>query len=352
MQCMSNKAFLKHMKKVSEAIDDAALPSMLDAAEEEKAIAIRDGNVDCDRVPMCTVVADGVWCKRSYKTNYDSLSTIYCIFVSIIFASQVSNVGFKTGTVPHICVRNRYCSICPSCQNAKQTPPSHACFLDWNKSATSMEADIIADGFLQSEKLLGLKFNKLISEILTVCKVVGYTMPCGPNIMVEKVECKNHVLHDYCHKLTALTKNTKLPVTSRNLSKKQIPIFRTAVDKAIKFRAAGNEQLNTRICMLKADVYNSPLHIFGDHEHCDVYFCNGNNEGEINYVPGLKSCGLLQEIIKIICGSVSGHVSSLIADQNNLSESFNSIINKHVARKRINYALRGQYKMRCSTAAV
>ncbi|KAJ8897336.1 hypothetical protein PR048_002682 [Dryococelus australis] len=156
-------------------------------------------------------------------------------------------------------------------------------------------------------------------------------MPYGPNLMVEKVECKDHVLRNYCHKLTYLTKYTKFPVTSRNLLKQQIPRFRTVVDKAIKYRAAGNEPLNTRICMLKADAENSPLHIFGDHDHCDVYFCNGNKEEEINHIPELKSCGLFQEITKIICGSVSRHVSALIADQNNkLSELFNSIVNKHV----------------------
>ncbi|KAJ8888146.1 hypothetical protein PR048_007633 [Dryococelus australis] len=235
MHFMSIKTFLKHMKKVSEAIDDAALQFMLDAAEEEKAIAIRDGNVDSDGVPMCTVVADGAWCKCSYKTNYNSLSGVASI------------VGFKTGKVLYIRVSNRYCSLCASCQNAKQTPLSHMCFLDWKKSATSMESDIVADGFLQSEKLLGLKFNKLIGEILIfVLMLTGdgdsyvhrkllETMPHGPNPMVGKVECKNHVLRNYCHKLTDLTKNTKFPVTSRSLSKQQIPRLRTAVDKAIKY---------------------------------------------------------------------------------------------------------------------
>ncbi|KAJ8883596.1 hypothetical protein PR048_015440 [Dryococelus australis] len=308
MHCMSNKTFLKHMNKVSEVIDDAALESMLDAAKEEKSIAIRDGNVDSDGAPMCTVVADGAWCKLSYKTNYGSLSGVYLLqnllyFFMYRFCFQASIVGSKTGKV------NRYCSICASCQNTKQTPPSHVCFLDWKKSATSMEADIITDGFLQNEKLLGLKFNKLIGEILTVCKMVDYvkatnfilmfigdgdscvhrklleTMPYGPNLMVEKVEYKNHVLRNYFHKLTDLTKNTKFPVISRNILKQQIPRFRTAVDKAIKYRDLRNEPLNTRICMLKAGVENSPLHIFGDHEHCDVYFCNGNKEGEINHVP-------------------------------------------------------------------
>ncbi|KAJ8880068.1 hypothetical protein PR048_020691 [Dryococelus australis] len=59
MHCMTRE-------EGSEAIDDAALQSMLDTVEEEKAIAIRDGNVDSDGVPMCTMVADGAWCKRSY----------------------------------------------------------------------------------------------------------------------------------------------------------------------------------------------------------------------------------------------------------------------------------------------
>ncbi|KAJ8865594.1 hypothetical protein PR048_033114 [Dryococelus australis] len=208
-----------------------------------------------------------------------------------------------------------------------------------------MEADIIADGFLQSENYLAFNSTNLSTNFVlmltgdgdsSVHRKLPETMPYGPNLMVEKEECKNHVLRNYCHKLTDLTRNTKFPVTSRNILKQQIPSLRTAVVKAIKYRAAGNEPLNTRISMLKADVEKSPLHIFGGHEHCDVYFCNGNKEGDVNHVPELKSCGLLQEIMKIICGSVSRHVSSLIADQNNnLSDLFNNISNKNVAGKRM-----------------
>ncbi|KAJ8887835.1 hypothetical protein PR048_014053 [Dryococelus australis] len=154
MHCICNKTFLKHMKKVSEAIDDAALQSMLDAAEEEKAIAIRDGNVDSDGVPMCTVVVDGARCKRCYKTNYHSLSGVTNFVVML------------TGD---------------------------------------------GDSFVH---------RKLLES-----------MPYGPYLMVEKVECKNHVLLNYCHKLTDVTKNTKFPVTSRNLLKQQTPRFRTATEE-------------------------------------------------------------------------------------------------------------------------
>lgn len=76
MHCMSARTFMNHLKSVSKAIEDAALKAMLLAAKEEIAIAIEEGNVDSDGVPMCIVVADGAWCKRSYKTNYDSLSGV------------------------------------------------------------------------------------------------------------------------------------------------------------------------------------------------------------------------------------------------------------------------------------
>lgn len=54
---------------------------MKQAGEEEKRIAIECGDVDLDGIPMCTVIVDGQWSKRSYKTKYDALSGVvrkYC----------------------------------------------------------------------------------------------------------------------------------------------------------------------------------------------------------------------------------------------------------------------------------
>lgn len=47
---------------------------MIKAGNEEKQLALQCGNTDADGTPMCTVVADGQWSKRSYKTKYDALS--------------------------------------------------------------------------------------------------------------------------------------------------------------------------------------------------------------------------------------------------------------------------------------
>lgn len=44
------------------------------AGIEEKRLALEAGDIDSDGIPMCPVVADGQWGKRSYKTKYDALS--------------------------------------------------------------------------------------------------------------------------------------------------------------------------------------------------------------------------------------------------------------------------------------
>lgn len=41
------------------------------AAEEEAKLAIANGDVREDGIPMITVIADGAWSKKSYKSNYN-----------------------------------------------------------------------------------------------------------------------------------------------------------------------------------------------------------------------------------------------------------------------------------------
>jgi flagellar basal body rod protein FlgC len=46
------------------------------AVEEEAKIAIENGDINENGVPMITVIADGAWSKRSYRTNYNALSGV------------------------------------------------------------------------------------------------------------------------------------------------------------------------------------------------------------------------------------------------------------------------------------
>lgn len=65
---------MNHLSTVSNSVQDTAIDEMIKAGKEEREIAIKNGNVDENGIPMCTVIADGQWSKRSYKTKYNSFS--------------------------------------------------------------------------------------------------------------------------------------------------------------------------------------------------------------------------------------------------------------------------------------
>lgn len=76
IRCMNYNTFDKHQKVIAEGWEKSALEEMRLAAEEEKHLAVERGDVDQDGVPLLTVVADGSWAKRSYRTTYNSLSGV------------------------------------------------------------------------------------------------------------------------------------------------------------------------------------------------------------------------------------------------------------------------------------
>lgn len=69
---LSSAGYLNNLSSVSETIKDTALDEIIKAGVEER--QCDSGNVDKDGVPMCTVIADGQWSKRSYKTKYNAFS--------------------------------------------------------------------------------------------------------------------------------------------------------------------------------------------------------------------------------------------------------------------------------------
>lgn len=74
--CMANTTFSREHEDLSSSIHSLAWEEIRKAGEEERQLAIEAGDIDDDGVPFCSVVADGQWCKRSYKTKYDSLSGV------------------------------------------------------------------------------------------------------------------------------------------------------------------------------------------------------------------------------------------------------------------------------------
>lgn len=76
---LSTNTYTKEHQKVSQAWEIVAEKEMEKAAENEKRIAVQRGEMEPDGTPLLTVVADGSWAKRSYRTNYSSLSGVVSI---------------------------------------------------------------------------------------------------------------------------------------------------------------------------------------------------------------------------------------------------------------------------------
>jgi len=62
------------MSTISDVVQDAAIEEMIKAGDEERRLAYECGNIDKDGTPVCTVIADGQWSKRSYKTKFNAFS--------------------------------------------------------------------------------------------------------------------------------------------------------------------------------------------------------------------------------------------------------------------------------------
>lgn len=76
---MCHDTFKKNEELMATGLEETVVKEMEDAAAEEARLARELGEVDKDGVPLITVVADGAWCKRSYRTNYSSLSGVVSV---------------------------------------------------------------------------------------------------------------------------------------------------------------------------------------------------------------------------------------------------------------------------------
>lgn len=78
---LSQHIYNKSHDVVCKSYEESALKEMEAAAKEEAELAISAGEIDTDGTPIISVVADGSWCKRSYRTTYNSLSGAVCIIL-------------------------------------------------------------------------------------------------------------------------------------------------------------------------------------------------------------------------------------------------------------------------------
>lgn len=117
-------------------------------------------------------------------------------------------------------VKNKYCMICARSENKNILAPDHTCYKNYNGSSSGMESVAIVEGFKHSFPNQGLIYSKLIADgDSSTYKSILEAKPYG-NLLVEKIECTNHLLRNFCMKLEELTKNTCYPIKYRKLLEK------------------------------------------------------------------------------------------------------------------------------------
>ena len=290
---------------------------------------------------------NGSWMKRSYRTGgYDSPSG------AAIIMGSYSKKGLFVN------VRNKYCVVCARTAKINAVAKKHICFKNWgsNQSFTSMESDIILEGFRLSLEMHGLIYSKYIGDGDSNIFKKLRDFPPYPNIVVQKIECTNHLLRNLSNKIreassTGSRSNSKL----KKVVEHSVMKIRNAVVKAVEFRRNRKVSWQKKVSELIKDLKNVLSHVFGEHKDCSSlqYFCNGQRkEGEENLVPQLSRASLLQKLENAMERIIKNADSLLHKFTSNFVESCNAIISKFIGGKRIHYAMKGSYQTRVKASVV
>lgn len=115
-------------------------------------------------------------------------------------------MGYRTGKLLYLGIRNKYCSTCQYYCTKNEDIPVHKCFKNWSGTSTSMETDIIIEGFRTSIDTHGLKYLTLVGDgDSSVYNKLMEIKPYGPQTGIKKIECKNHLLRNFSSKLRDLS---------------------------------------------------------------------------------------------------------------------------------------------------
>ena len=201
-------------------------------------------------------MVDGGWSNCAHKHSYNAKSGVAVIF------------GAATKKLLFIGIQNKYCSVCSVSEHKKQPLPEHHCFKNWSDSLCSMEADILLEGFLQSETMHGLRYKWLIGDgDSSVYNAVSQgVLSYGRHIV--KIECANHVIKCCRNRMEDLCKQ-KLEYKWRN-ALSTLMIKRTTHGARTAIRS---HSVTKDVEALRHDLRNGPRHCFGDHSKCVSEFC-------------------------------------------------------------------------------
>ncbi|KAJ8912412.1 hypothetical protein NQ315_013479 [Exocentrus adspersus] len=347
---ISERSFLKYQNKVADANETVSWKAIESAGREEAELAKNLGEIDTNGVPLITMELG--------ENDHKILIIIQIVVSQFSFPSQQACIiGARTRKILFLEIRNRYCSICAQAENKSQPPNEHVCYKNWTGTSTSMECDIIVEGFKRSLDMHGVIYKRLVGDgDSSVYKKLIENKPYG-NVLVEKIECRNHLLRNFCKRIMDVckrkrsnSKNVAVSPMLKKLVERNILRLRTAIKFAVLYRIKEDKDLELKIENLKKDLGNIASHVFGEHKLCSEL--NAIKKGEDrNYIPTMTECGLLDDI-KVCFNRIICNAYSLIVNMDtNSAEQYNSIVCKFVGGKRINYWQRRSYETRCEAAA-
>ena len=252
---MRKQSFIHTERAIGEMWKKQLFDSMAEAGKEEKRLA-EERNQYHEGVPAITVVVDGGWSKRSHKHSYNANSGVGII------------IGKETGKLLHIGVRNKFCSAC-----AQKIPrDKHACYRNWSQSSSEMETDIILEGFLEAERVHGVRYIQFVGDgDSSVHPTLLQNVP-GWGHAIKKLECANHACKCYRGALERLVQDNPSYKGSGGLTVKMRKKLVSAARCAIRMRSREPDK-KIALASLRRDLCNGPLHCFGLHNSCSPDFC-------------------------------------------------------------------------------
>ena len=256
---MTKRAFIATEQAVGQAWWSALENSMKIAAEEERRHAIEQGSLH-EGVPAISVIVDGGWSKRTHKHTYNAKSGVGII------------IGRHTRKLLHVGVRNKYCSVCSMAEKHNITAKQHKCYKNWDGPSSSMESDIIVDGFREAEKKYGLRYTSFTGDgDSSVHTNLVTQVPCWGHA-IQKKECANHAIKCYRGALERLVQEKPQYKGKGKLTATMRKKLATAARCAIKMRS-GEKDTKRAVELLRQDLRNGPLHCFGIHSNCSTDYC-------------------------------------------------------------------------------
>ena len=110
--------------------------------------------------------------------------------------------GKETRKLLYIGVRNKFCPVCE-----KGSIKEHECIKNWDGSSSSMEPDIILEGYRVAEKQRGLRYTNFIGDGDSSVHTAIISGVPGWGHAITKQECANHAIKCYRSVLENLVKD-------------------------------------------------------------------------------------------------------------------------------------------------